>query len=376
MKKKLLIALVIISSLFVTGCWSYVGLDEITIVTGVAIDKAEENGYLLTFEVIDLSSSGKEQGIVTKLINSTGTTVFDAIRNAKATVSNKLYFSNAQIIVISNEIASKEGISEVLSFFIRDAEIRETANILISQEETAASILDTKGLTNNIISFKILDIIHDSEKINLYTTAIRLYNVINLLNAEGASLTLPVFKKINMDGNEVVHLNGLATFKKDKLNGYLSPDETKYFLFVIDKVEGGIFTFSTENDDNHNIALEIHKNKTGVEYRYHNNQLKFVINVEMTALLGEFQGQHHFLDSKKIKELEKVAADELKSRIKNVIKTIQEKGNNDILGFGHKIYQKDPKLWRKLKPDWNEIFKTLDFEVNCKVMLKNTAFLR
>ena len=39
--------------------------------------------------------------------------------------------------------------------------------------------------------------------------------------------------------------NGIAVFKKDKLLGYLSSEETKYFLMATDEVKGGLLTFSS-----------------------------------------------------------------------------------------------------------------------------------
>lgn len=376
MKKKIQIILLIVISSFLTGCWSYTGLDEMTIVTGIAIDKTENDQYLLTFEVIDLANSDKQTGIETKIVNASGKTIFDAIRNSKSKIANKLYFSNAQIIIISNEIASNVGILEVIDFFIRDAEIRETSMVLISQEETASSLLINEGITDNIVSFEILDIISNSESINLYAAGTKLFNVVNNLKAEGKELTLPVFYKGISETLEIVQLNGLATFNKDKLVGYLTPEETKDLLFVIDKVEGGIFTFDSKQKGNDDIAIEITKNKTNVEYTYKDKEIKFFIDIKMEGLLGEFQNQSESLDYEKVKELEKIAEDELKLRITNHIKMVQEKGYNDIFGFGNKIYRKNPKLWKKLKKNWHDIFETIDFEVSCKINIKNTAFLR
>ena len=45
-----------------TACWNYREVDRITIVTGFAIDKKDDQGnYLLTFEVIDFQEASNEQ---------------------------------------------------------------------------------------------------------------------------------------------------------------------------------------------------------------------------------------------------------------------------------------------------------------------------
>ncbi|MDD2180877.1 MAG: Ger(x)C family spore germination protein [Bacilli bacterium] len=376
MKKKILIILVIISTLFLTGCWNYVGIDEFTIVAGIAIDKKDEENYLLTFEIIDLSNSNKETGVVTKLIQSTGKTIFDAIWDARATASNKLYFGDAMIIIINNEVARNDGISDFMNFFIRDGEIRETTIVLISKEESAAELLKTKGVTQNIISFKIMDIISDSKAINLYIKGIELYNVINILKGQGVELVLPVFKKVISNENEVVRLDGMATFKDDKLDGFLSFEEVKYFLFGIDEIGSGILTFSTEGEDNHNVTIEIKKSNTKIDYVKEDTKIKYTLKIEVEGFLSEFNHQEKLLNSKKIEELEKIAAKNLKSRIEKVISDIQKEGSYDILRLGNLIYRKDPKLWNELKKDWNNNFSTLDIKIDCKVDIKNTAFFR
>lgn len=379
MKKKVLLILIVFISSLTSGCWSYFGLDEITIVTGVAIDKVDDE-YLLTFEVIDISNSNKQDGIKTKLISSKGKNLFDTIRNAKTEVANKLYFSNAQIIIISEQIASTEGLSSVIDFFIRDGEIRETSMVLISKAETAASLLDTEGMTdNNIISYKISEIISKAQKLNLYTLETKLYSVINTLKKEGESLVLPAFRITENEESEeekIVELDGLATFKKDKLNNYLSLEETKYFLFAINKVEGGIFTFGSKNEKENDIAIEIFGNKTKISYTYKKETVKILIDIKMNGLLGEAQNQEEEINDKKIKELEKAASKQLKEKVLHNIKKIQGYKEYDIFGYGNKIYRSNPKLWEKLKKNWDENFSNLEIEVDCNVTIKNTAFLK
>ena len=208
------------------------------------------------------------------------------------------------------------------------------------------------------------------------TKSIELYKVINILKGQGEELVLPSFKIDMFNDNKVVHLNGLATFKDDKLDGFLSPEEVKYFLFGIDEVDGGILTFSTEGEDKHNVSIEMKKSKTKISYVKEDSEIKYTLKIEMQGYLGEFNHQDKLLNSKKINELEKLAAKNLKSRIEKVINDIQKEGSYDILGLGNYIYRKDPKLWEKLKEDWNKNFPSLDIKIDCKVDIKNTAFFR
>lgn len=374
MKKRLLVLLLSIFPFFLTGCWSYLGVDEITIVTGLAIDKDENENYKLTFEVIDLTKSNKETGIAVSQVTSNGETILEAVRDARRTSSSKLYFSHTQIIIVNSEIAQNEGLNAIMNFFIRDENVRETIKVVISGEENAASLLNAKGITNSIISYKMLEIIEDVEDSNLYSTEVQLYEIINILNGEGMELILPVFKKVRVEENEYVSLSGTAAFNKDKMHSFLTAEETKYLLFALDKVEGGVLNVNMEDESN--LVIEIYKNKTKIDYEYKNDMLKFFLDINMQCLVREITNQKQKIDGEWIQQTEKLIEQFLKNKIEKSIKKIQEEGIYDILRFGNKIYKTEPKLWENLKKDWDKKFSTIEVEVNPKVIIKNTSFTK
>ncbi|NLM63006.1 MAG: Ger(x)C family spore germination protein [Mollicutes bacterium] len=374
MKKRLLVLLLSIFPFFLTGCWSYLGVDEITIVTGLAIDKDENENYKLTFEVIDLTKSNKETGIAVSQVTSNGETILEAVRDARRTSSSKLYFSHTQIIIVNSEIAQNEGLNAIMNFFIRDENVRETIKVVISGEENAASLLNAKGITNSIISYKMLEIIEDVEDSNLYSTEVQLYEIINILNGEGMELILPVFKKVQVEENEYVSLSGTAAFNKDKMHSFLTAEETKYLLFALDKVEGGVLNVNMEDESN--LVIEIYKNKTKIDYEYKNDMLKFFLDINMQCLVREITNQKQKIDGEWIQQTEKLIEQFLKNEIEKSIKKIQEEGIYDILRFGNKIYKTEPKLWENLKKDWDKKFSTIEVEVNPKVIIKNTSFTK
>ena len=156
--------LIVVLCLPLSGCWDYRGLNKISIVSGVAIDRQEDTkSYHLTIETIDFSAAGKESSGKSQLVETEGVTIYDAVRNAKKRLAKKLYFGDIKVIVISSQIAREEGINSVLDWFLRDIELRETTNPIISQEKTAKEILAANGVDDKIISEEIEKMI-DSDK--------------------------------------------------------------------------------------------------------------------------------------------------------------------------------------------------------------------
>jgi spore germination protein KC len=240
----LLVSLLAIFSL--SGCWSYHGLNQITIIAGVGIDiDPSNNDYLVTCEVIDTASSGKESGIKSKIVDSSGKTIFDAVRNAKKKLNNKLYWGNAQILIIGNQLAQAGKLGTVIDWFLSDAECRENVGVIVSQEKSAKDILTSKGLDNPVISYEIKKIVDNDQTTTGTIESIPLYHVFNDLREPGMSVVLPAFHVVKNEDNPVVEANGEAVFKGEKLLGYLSAAESKDYLFAIGAINGGILTVSS-----------------------------------------------------------------------------------------------------------------------------------
>ena len=368
--------LMVIFIFLLTGCWDYVGLDDITIVTGMAIDMNEEmNEYRLSFEVINsASSSRRERKVETEILESTGSTIFDAIRNVKRRTMNRLYFSNAQIVIISNQIAKEKGLDAIIDFYLRDAEIRETLNFAISKEDTAKELLNKNGIDNPIMSFEIKKIISEDNSSVSATSDTQLYKVFNALHCEGKSLVLPAFHNVENDKEQVIESSGIAIFKKDKLIDYLTVNESKSFLFIDDNINGGILTIDTNDDEKDDVSVEITNSSTNKKFSEEDNKYKIDISIKIEGVLAELIEKKHKIDLKKMTEIEKETEKRIKKDIEKLITKTQKEFNIDIFGFGNLVYKTDPKLWKKIKEDWEKLFLEVEFNVNVEVNIINTAF--
>jgi len=378
--KKIFVLILIIFTVLpmLCGCWNYVGLNEIGIVLGVAIDKENDN-YKLTFEIVDLTKSGKETGVVPAYIESEGKTVFEAVRNAKQRLQTKLFFGHISILVISEQIAKYEGVLESFNLFLRDAESRETINLIVSQEKTAKDIITAKGLTNPLNSLEIKEIIKSDHVTTGKTSDVQLYQLYDVLFTHGRQLVLPAFHKVKNGDIETAESHGVALFKKDKLIGYLSPDDTFFYLFVIDELRGGLFSVPLDKNSSERTVFEINNAKSKMDFEYDKDKDQFKIILKINAdvfLAEEANNMTEPYDRHMISKIRKSAEDYLKENIENVISKVQKKYNADIFGFGNKIYRKNPELWRKAEKDWDRYFKELKVDIKPSINIKNTASLR
>jgi len=376
-KKFLLLIFVFSLLIFTSGCWSYTGLNDLSIVTGFAVDKDETNyGYNLTFEVIDLTGDIKS-GIKTQLVESNGKTIHDAIRNAGRKIHSRLYFGNNAALVIGNKVVSEESIASIVDLLLRDLEPRETMEIVVSSEKTARELLKVKTVEDAIDSYNIRKMIENDDRITASTKHTELYQVKETLNTEGKSLALPTAQKVINDGEEVAEIGGIAAFKDGMVVGYLTPEESKYFLVVTNEIKSGTLTFkNTPYNDLDRVGLEITGNKTKIKHSFKDNKIKIIIETETDANIGELKMDIDVMDEKELKKVEEQAGEELKQRMENVIYKVQNELKTDIFGFGNTIYKYDNKLWKQIGTDWDKYFEEMEFEVITKVKIQGTSTVK
>ena len=185
-------ALFIFLTVSLTGCWDYRGLNDMAMVMGMAIDHDEATGmFKVSFEIADLANSSKGSGIKSRLIESEGTTIFDAARSAKRKLVNKLYFAHMEIVVIGENMARDFGVMPVVDWFMRDAEVRETTLLLIAKGTDAHTLLHTEGVDHTILSPELKGIIREDNKVTSSTVSMQLFEVYSVLNGTGMKTRAP-----------------------------------------------------------------------------------------------------------------------------------------------------------------------------------------
>lgn len=371
------ICLVVVCALL-SGCWNYQGLNKISIVSGVAIDKKEDdNKYQLTIETFDLSGGGKENQIKSQIIETEGETIYEAVRNAKKRLAKKLYFGDIQLVVISDKIAREEGIQSVLDWFMRNEKPRETVTTVISQEKTAKEIITASGVDHKVISEEIERILDDDSKYTASSRNIDTYKALNIVQGEKqTALVLPAVHCTMNHDKKVVEINGAAVFKGDKLQGYLSPDETRYYLFAVDEIEGGLLTFPFNQKNQDNLTFQVESNKTKRSYTYDENHLKVYLDSKIIVYLGEVGTDIDVLKKENIEKIKSAAKLVFAQRLQTVIKKVQTEFGCDVFKLGTMIHKKDPALWSQLEENWDDYIKTMEVEIRPEFVIVNTGLLK
>ncbi|WMJ24042.1 Ger(x)C family spore germination protein [Paludicola sp. MB14-C6] len=368
--------IVLIPCILLTGCWSYEGLNEMTIVTGVAVDYDEvEKQYNLTFEIIDTINSSKQTGVSTAVVESKGTTVFTAIRKVKRKLPSKLYFGNAKVLIICGHVAKEKGIKELMDFFARDHEPRETFLVFVTKDFEAKDVFQAKEITGKVISHVITEIVQEDTHRSNALIGMKEYEVHNQLQRNKQSLLLPVIQLKEENKKKITIVEGLAIFKKDKLIGYITGDEAKYVMFTIDRVIKGTLAFDINQNGKDDVSFEIMDSSTKRNVEYKNGKATYFLDILLEGTIVEKQEDIVVATPKDILKIESAINESINKKVTNAVEISQQKYNSDYIGVAKSIYFKDYKLWKTLEPQWDTLYPQCDVQVNCRSRILSTGLV-
>lgn len=355
---------------FLSGCWDYSEIEDVSIANTVALDKDEKTGdYIMNVEIVEISASTTGVDITPIIVESRGPSIIDAFRNMISITSKTPYWGHLTTVVLSQDLA-REGIAPVLDWVARSQQARLTLSIFISKEKSAKEILFREQEFTKIRSFEYERV----KKSNRYLAKlpdIEAYKVINQVQSKDLYSVLPTVEIINLNGKDTAHYIGSAYFDKGKLGGFFNPIDTMKYLFVIDKIEGGVLIIPTDEEDNKKVSLEIYRNNTTTDISFRNDTVHISVNIRCIANIIEADSKLDFSSEDRVL-LKKKADEYLEKEISSFIEKVQQNPGIYIFNFGNKIKKRYPGIWKDIEKDWESIFKDLEIEVNSDIRIKNS----
>jgi spore germination protein KC len=391
-KRGLIIALIIVVTITVSGCWSRHELDTLAIIEVVGIDKAKDDGKIsIAVQILKPAELGGQavggmssnQGVWT--VTSTGYTVFDAFRNATMQSGRQLFLSHNKIIVIGEEMA-RSGISPLIDFFNRNAETRHLSWLIIAKGEAGDIVLAEHEQENP--PARAIENLVKSSGVTSMAAAVNLHEFLLMLNSkttDPVASRIEAFEKEGADKEETpegtmseegkegkpkktVRLTGAAVFKHDKLVGWLNRPETRGLNWILGKARSGSIIVRSPVDETKYVSLEIIKASRKIIPEIQDGKVVITAEIAVVGNLTEQMSEVALTKPELFRSLERRQAEVIKNEIDLVLRKAQQEWGVDIFGFGEAVQRKFPKEWKELKDGWRKKFPQV--EVNVKVTAK------
>jgi spore germination protein KC len=371
MKRYLLIFFALASILLLSGCWNYREVNRLAIVGGVAIDKEESsNEYKLTIEIMQPEAGETGGGkIKSEVFETKGATIFEAIRDFVLKIGRRPYWAHAKVLIINKAIAEEE-ISPVLDFFYRDSELRRDIFVLVSKEDTAGEILRTDPDLDDTRSFHIFSVIQGQKSTYKYPKT-ELWEVVENLSHKERALLIPAVQ-IGEGERKIAEVRGSAILKADKVICYIDDEDTRNVLWINGELNKGLFAVKNIEDGN-DITFEVFGSKNKSAAAYDGETVKINTSIKAEVNIAELSGSLNFRDKEIRQRLEDEGAEALKKSLKSTVSKLQHDFKSDVFKFYSAVEIEDPKLWKNLKPKWEEEFSSSSIELDVKLHIRGSA---
>ena len=316
-------------------------ITDLAIVTIMGLDVDENGTYTATIEIID---GDKEDSSKTIVEFATGNSIQEAIRNIIDKTQKRLYLAHLETLIVSEKIA-KDGLDNIVDFFIRDNDGSNNFYLFISKDVEAREIIN-KASEEKI---SMLDLLKSSEKYRGNGNTKTLSKIIQEEMKEGRDIC------VNSCGivDKEINIAEMAYFRGWKMQGYMSEDESILYNILDNNVSSPIIKTGEDEDM---IIVEIVTSKTNIKLK----DDKFLIEVEMNVNISEV-GKNIKLDTKEdVKSVENRLENVLKDRINDFVSNYQIDKEFQILGIKNLYYRK--------KKEYN---KYNAFETRVKIDIAN-----
>jgi spore germination protein KC len=380
--KRLLFILIILSTIFLTGCWSSHEINTLAIAVCIGIDKTE-NGYLVTAQVLNPRAIASKKATVESpvvIYTAEGNDLAEIVRRFTTQSSRIFYNADLRMVVFGEDVA-KDGIQNILDYFLRNHEYRTDFYFVIAKNSTANEVLGILTPIESVPGFSMYISLKMSEEKWAAMKSVRIIELVNSIIADGDN---PVLTGIEISQDEIspkstdilkqsgeykkLKYTGLGAFNKDKIVGWLDEDESKGYNYITDNVKNTVEY--ADYDSKVKITYEIINAKSRTKVYFLENKPAIEVKIKIKCNIGIVEGEFDVSAEENKQVLNKLLASKVKLLCEKALNKAQKELKNDIFGFGEAIHRKYPKTWEKLKDDWNDKFTDLPVNITVEAETK------
>ncbi len=162
---------------------------------------------------------------------------------------------------------------------------------------------------------------------------------------------------------------GMAVFKDDKLAGYMGSTESLIYNILSGNYNTGYLTFKVSGIDVPVTIKAQMEKRPKINYDIKENKVMIEVEIE-----GDFVSMASDGDTgKAVEEFEAQASDAFKESAMQFLERTRDEFNSDILGVGAKAKMLFLTDEEHKKINWEEKYKSMDFEVKSKIKIRRTG---
>ena len=359
MRRRSIALVLILISLQLAGCWSRVEVNDLAIVSLMAIDLTDD-GQLQTWLQIVVPSRASGQGgggsgprtdLPYITVTGKGSTLLDASRSIQLALPRRLFWAHTRVVLLGENLA-RSGVRPILDFLTRHRELRLT-NYLMTVRGPLETLL-AAPVDLDLLPAEYLREINRSQ-VGIATNVGDFARSLAARGADpitGVAEVIPPGEAAPEGQRPALKLAGSALYHKDRLVGYLDDRETRGVLWLRDEVQRGTITVGPDTLPGR-VTMNWVRSKVKRSVQGSGGQVTIRIDAEAEADVGEQTTTLDLSDPKVLEAVERQMAAEVRERIELALSRMRE-ANVDAAGLGELIHQQQPQVWKRLEKEWKQ----------------------
>ena len=374
MKRIKTVALFLALTIVLGGCWGAVEINQLLIVMGMGVDKADHGGYRLTLEaarahVLADNGAGYDNGNNKAYVNlhEVGNSVSEAMSQLTLMASRKLYTQQCELLVIGEELA-KEDIIPVLEYILRSEEGRMTMPLVIARG-TAAELYDETTYLEPMPAIHIAEIAEKQKRVSdLPITSI--FDFLQALLDDTRECTAPLLEtRMDQYGEPKAYFTGTAIFRDGQWIDEFTLSESRGLLTIRNGIQGGRITLSGLGGI---IDLLVRNCETYIVPKYEKGLFSVEIYISESFTILNADTVHSVHEPENIRKIEELAREHELRQMTDAVTKAQILGT-DVFGFGEVLRARYPKAFHAIQGQWPEFFRNLPVSYHIQVSVTSTG---
>lgn len=370
--------ILIISPLFISGCWNYSEINNSAIPLAVGFDY-QDNQAIFSMQVAKPTGSGSDKqtsggagSSQSLVVTGMGSDIIEATRRCLLSFPRMPIWGHAGTIVIGENLAAKD-IGLAIDILARNKNYRKVANLYVFSGGTVDKCMQAQ-MPLEPHSVPGLDkMMKNQEQLLGIYFPIGLGKFEERLDYPGIEAYAPrVIVK-----NKNLTLEGMAVFKGRKMAGVLNEKESRGFRFLRnDQITGGLVTVNYPPGSvfpgiPNLITFELIRSQASIKPQISASGITMQIKI---LAEGNYYGQNSdqdILTIKNIKKMEAACNRQIAGDIKAAVIRCQEL-QSDVFGWGQNIYRYQPDLWKQVKNDWPSTFAGVETDIKVDFKIRRS----
>jgi Ger(x)C family germination protein len=369
--KKLLIILIILSTLMMTGCWDMIEIEDRIYPYSIGIDinndRNKEGKFLFTVSYPNIAAIGKnatsEDPIF--IIDDTANSIFELMHKLTSRLQRPIYLKLLNVVLLSEEVAKdSKSMREIVDSLNRDFIISKNVQMLLVKDN-AKELLSTKleSKRQQAIEGSLNSMLNNKQKSSMFIP-------INFMNfIEATDISDVAIVPLAMPGEEEIIISGGAILKDYSLIGYLEPMEVRVLATMNDEINQDTID-SSYNGADLSVMITGVKSKKKLINEGENLKIKFDIELEGHIHSFILEPNMAIKTGEMLDALQNAVAQEVKVDMDELVKKAQKEYGVDMFKLRNYISKYHPKLWEEIQDNWEVLYPDIEIEVDVKVFLR------